>query len=348
LTLQASGGPPTAPPSRRELAARVSSRLGILRTLQRLRANHGLLVLAHHRIGNPRDSPFSADLFTATPEGLAEQVRLLSRWARIVSLDEVEALQVSRKRPREALVLLTFDDVYRDNYDHAFPILQAAGAPAVFFVPTGLIGTGYVPWWDRIAYAVKNANRESCRLRHPVELDWTGMMSAPEEATQQCLRLYKSSPALNKDELVRSLERATGAAASRSPHASDLFVSWNHLREMSDAGMTLASHTHSHRLLGHLSYQEQYEELVLSRELLARHTGVETRAVAYPVGQKGHFNADTRRALGEAGYSLGFSHYGGWNRAITDPFDIRRVRMEFHVDSELLHATVAYPPLFAA
>lgn len=343
--------PPTArprSPSRRELAARVGARLGIIRSLCRARANRGLLVLAHHRIGEARNCPYSEDLFTATAAGLAEQVRLLARWARLVSLDEVDAALSGGQRPREALVLLTFDDVYRDSYSEAFPVLRAAGAPAVFFVPTGLIETRHVPWWDRIARAIKQSAVDSCRLTYPVGTGLSGIRREPEHATLQALRIYKSEAKLDKERFVEALEAATGCAASPDTQHEELFASWRELGEMAAGGMTLASHTHTHRLLGHLSLREQREELARSRDLLRERTGVDTQAIAYPVGQRTHFNDDTRRALRETGYRFGFSHYGGWNPRIEDPFDIRRVRMELRVDAELLHAAVGCPRLFAA
>jgi hypothetical protein len=73
---------------------------------------------------------------------------------------------------------------------------------------------------------------------------------------------------------------------------------------------------------------------------------VETRAVAYPVGAAEHFNGDTRAALAELGYRLGFSHYGGWNAAPADPYDIRRVRMDRTVSREQVAAGVALPAVF--
>jgi len=307
-----------------------------------------LLVLAHHRIGAPDDCAFSEDLFTATPGELAEQVRLLARWSRFTTLGEVQSELAGGRRPSRPLVLLTFDDVYRDNFTHAFPILREAGVPAVFFVPTGLIETQHVPWWDRIAYAVRHSRVDSCRLAHPQGMVLERIQADPMSATLRLLRLYKSNAGLDKSGLVEALEAATGAAAHKRTAPTELFASWPELRDMAAGGMTLASHTHTHRLLGHLPYREQYEELERSKSLLRRNAGVDTTAVAYPVGQRTHFNDDTRRALRELGYRLGFSHYGGWNPRIDDPFDVRRVRMERRVDTELLYAAVGYPPLFAA
>jgi peptidoglycan/xylan/chitin deacetylase (PgdA/CDA1 family) len=262
-------------------------------------------------------------------------------------LDEVTSNYLDGRAPSAPLVLLTFDDVYRDNYTEALPILRQAGASGIFFVPTGLIEQRHVPWWDRVAFAVKHAQADTCRLSYPEDVELVDLRRDPRRAMVQVLRLYKREADLDKERLVRAVEEAAGASALDDLQRSELFASWSELREMAVAGMTLASHTHTHRLLGHLPYSEQRDELARSQAVLREHTGVATKAMAYPVGQRGHFNSDTRRALQELGYRVAFSHYGGWNRAITDPYDIRRVRMDTSVDTELLHAAVSLPRLFA-
>lgn len=335
-------------PARRELVARAASRLGLLRILRQLRANRGLLVLAYHRVGDPHHCPYNEELYSVTTPGLADHVRLIQRWARIASLQELTENYLDGRAPGEPLVQLTFDDVYRDNFTIALPILKQAGVPATFFVPTGLIEQRHVPWWDRIAFAVKHSQVDRCQLGYPETMELTGLRSNPRRAMIQVIRLYKRDANLDKERLVTALEQAIGVSALDDPRRGELFASWSELREMMAAGMTLASHTHTHRLLGHLPYSEQREELERSREVLRQQTGVATTSVAYPVGMRSHFNADTRRALDELGYRAGFSHYGGWNRAIDDPHDIRRVRMDLSVDSELLHAAVSLPRLFAA
>lgn len=58
----------------------------------------------------------------------------------VISLDDcLEALQGQKKFSRHAVVL-TFDDGYRNFYDHAFPILRKYNFPATVFVVSSLIG----------------------------------------------------------------------------------------------------------------------------------------------------------------------------------------------------------------
>ena len=78
-------------------------------------------------------------------------------------LEELVARMSRNAVPRNALVV-TLDDGYRDNLTHAAPVLSRYGLPATVFLATGFIGTGDVPWFDRVALAFKTART---RLRAP-------------------------------------------------------------------------------------------------------------------------------------------------------------------------------------
>ena len=60
----------------------------------------------------------------------------------VVSLERaLGALRGEADLPRGAVVL-TFDDGFRDNHDHALPVLRSFGFPASFFVPSALLESG--------------------------------------------------------------------------------------------------------------------------------------------------------------------------------------------------------------
>jgi peptidoglycan/xylan/chitin deacetylase (PgdA/CDA1 family) len=105
-----------------------------------LRAVNGdartLRVLMYHKVndveGNRMSMPTS--LFD-------EQMAQLNELGySVVDLDAVLAHYADGAPLPDASVLITFDDGYRDNLEHAAPILMKYGYPAVQFVPLGYIG----------------------------------------------------------------------------------------------------------------------------------------------------------------------------------------------------------------
>src|SRR5947207_3272621 len=132
-------------PAMRGRVARALTAGSLGRLFQRLGAWRGVLVMNHHRIGDPESSPFDRSLFSSTADSFDGQVRFLAREADVIVPSELEeALKSGRGRH----VMLTFDDGYRDNYEIAFPILRSHGVRACFFVATGFLDDGGLAWWD--------------------------------------------------------------------------------------------------------------------------------------------------------------------------------------------------------
>lgn len=59
----------------------------------------------------------------------------------VVGLDE--AMARAGDPDADRLYVLTFDDGYRDVYDHAFPLLRSAGVPFLVYVTTGPVEAGH-------------------------------------------------------------------------------------------------------------------------------------------------------------------------------------------------------------
>ena len=77
------------------------------------------------------------------------------------------------------------------------------------------------------------------------------------------------------------------------------YCSWDELRGMRDAGMSLQSHTHSHPFLSQLDSNEVRLELVRSREELDDHLGQRTTTLALPGGDvPRHWRAADYRSAG--------------------------------------------------
>jgi peptidoglycan/xylan/chitin deacetylase (PgdA/CDA1 family) len=101
-------------------------------------------VLLFHRVTD--DIP--EDGLTVSKQRFRAIVRNLRRLYRPMSLtgllDHMEHGQIWPART----VVVTFDDGYRDNYEHAAPILAESAVPATFFVTADAIGSECVMSWD--------------------------------------------------------------------------------------------------------------------------------------------------------------------------------------------------------
>jgi len=117
--------------NKRELLRRTLSATGGLRALESLPVWNGLLVLNYHRIGVPDNPLLDEALFSATQDDFDQHVKMLKDGFDVIGLSElpdaIRDLQSTRRRPWQSsrFAMITFDDGYRDNFEIAFPVLQA-------------------------------------------------------------------------------------------------------------------------------------------------------------------------------------------------------------------------------
>jgi peptidoglycan/xylan/chitin deacetylase (PgdA/CDA1 family) len=308
---------------KRELLARVCTRAGFTRALEAMPQRRTLIVLNYHRVGNADETPFDSGVFSATAEQFDSQIAYFKRRFHMATLEEVFAM-LDGDAPRGTSVLITFDDGYLDNYTVAFPILRAHGVQAVFFLPTAFIGTGRLPWWDMIAYIIKKSVKKRIHLAYPEPaiFDLTG--EGGKRTSMQILQLFTQPAVKDPERFIADLERVCEVSRPKGT-AERCFLDWDEARDMQQNGMAFGSHTHSHEILTKLSPELQREEARHSRQILEFELNRCVDILAYPVGLKHCFSADTVSALKQTGYRAAFSFYGGSNRpGRIQPFDIRR------------------------
>ena len=145
--------------------------------------------------------------------------------------------------PGEGAVCLTFDDGWRGNYLHAYPVLQEYGLKATFFIATDLIGKPF-------------------------------------------------------------------------------YMTWGDIKEMAASGMSIQSHTVTHRPLGVMGEKEIQFEFLESKKCIEKQVGREVKHLSLPHGSK---NGLTWPIAKEVGYEsictseIGFQTWeskGPWLRRI--------------------------------
>jgi peptidoglycan/xylan/chitin deacetylase (PgdA/CDA1 family) len=310
----------------RRRAVATLSRLPLERALALLGRWRGVLVLNHHRIGDPAHSPWDRSLWSATAERLDRQLRTLARHAEVIGPEELE--HAVRAAPARR-VLLTFDDGYRDNHALALPLLRAHRLTATFFIASGFLDEPRVAWWDEIAWIVRHAARAGAGRGGPA--DPVGARIAALVAR------YKRLPAGQGERFLDELAAALRSPRRRAREGDAQWMTWDMVRELRAAGMSIGGHTVTHPVLAPLSRARQREEIAGCARRLHEELGEPMRWFAYPVGGRGTFTPATRALLRESGVELAFSFYGGFAApARFDPLDVPRVHVDARVGARLV------------
>ncbi len=326
-----------------QLVARLIDRLGGAH-VEKLAGWSGVLALNYHRIGDAIGSPFDHELYSATREAFAEQMAFLARHFDVVAPEELAGLAAA---PKGRHVLVTFDDGYRDNFELAFPVLRALGVRATFFVTTGFLDDRVLAWWDEIAWMVRRSPRGRVPAGGWLEAELSTAPAHQLATIHALLRRYKSLPSARCADFVAWLGEATGSGRCPQSAAAETWMTWDMVREMRAAGMSIGGHTIHHPVLSQLRPEEQTAEIVGTGARLQAELGERMRWFAYPVGGREAFDRHTRHALQEAGVELAFSYYGGHGSPDAwDRFDIPRVAIERWHDGPRFRATVCLPSLY--
>ncbi len=205
-------------------------------------------VLAYHRVG------FTTSDLTVSLQRFKNDLQQLKAdgYTSITLDDFLRFIDDRNVELPEKPVLITFDDGYRDNYEHAFPILQQFGMVGSFFIITG-------------------------------------MMGQEERVTE------------------------------------------SQVKEMAAGGMSIGSHTVSHRALAELGAEEAGRELKISKETLEDLIGSEIKAIAYP---RGSYTAETIDIGKACGYAAGFTVKEGTCIKHSPDFELNRIPV-FRFDGSL-------------
>jgi peptidoglycan/xylan/chitin deacetylase (PgdA/CDA1 family) len=233
-----------------------------------------------------------------------------------------------------------------DNYATAFPILISQNVKASFFIATGFIDNPQVPWWDEIAWMVRTSTRSAVEIPGylPYRVEFDGLDR--ERAVRTLLRTYFAVPTGQTSKFLEAVAETTGTGrpSSDAVDPRSIWMTWDMVREMHAAGMTIGGHTVSHPILSRLSREEQLEEVAGCELRLRREIGAPMRTFAYPYGFRGTFNVDSRECLRDRGVVTAFSYYGGFRQLSKwDNYDIPRIAVEQSTTFEEFRAVVMFP-----
>jgi peptidoglycan/xylan/chitin deacetylase (PgdA/CDA1 family) len=259
---------------------------GAHRVLRPILAGVGTIFMLHH-VRPARDDMFQPNRhLEITPDFLREvlsHVRALG--VDIVSMDEAHRRMRERDFARR-FACFTFDDGYRDNRDHALPVMRAQNAPFTVYVASDFAdGKGRL-WWVALERVIAKANvieiaRDGAALR----------IDASDPATKQQAfnQIHDWLRTLPND---KEVQRAVGELCARhgiddAATPRELCMSWPELRSFAgDPLVTIGAHTVSHCNLARDSEADAMREMRVSRERIESQLQKSALHFAYPYGDK--------------------------------------------------------------
>lgn len=298
---------------------------GRLRRLEAARRG-ALTILCYHRVlPEARKRAYFIPDLAVTPEAFAGHCAALRDRFEVLPLSEAHDRWRTGAHAGKPLAAITFDDGYRDNFVHARPVLESLGLRATFFVVTGLIGSGRLPWYDHLGHAAAalsvagEAAALEAHLGGPARAALRGHAPGADYARALVEHAKALSPEARTALLADAEQLLPGPPADPS---LDHLMDEAQLRALHAAGHEIGSHTHTHPILPQLEAAALRAELVQSRDAIAAAVGEAPRAFCYP---NGDFNDAVADAVAAAGYALATTTAQGVNAPGAEPLRLARV-----------------------
>lgn len=259
---------------------------GAHHVLRPILAGVGTIFMLHH-VRPVRDDMFQPNRhLEITPAFLREvlaHVRALD--VDIVSMDEARRRMSERDFARR-FACFTFDDGYRDNRDHALPVMREHNAPLTVYVATDFAdGTGRL-WWVALERVIARADSiEIMRDGAAVRIEARDA-AAKQEAFNQVHEWLRTLP--NDADVQREVSALCARhGIDDAAIARELCMSWDELRAFAaDPLVTIGAHTISHCNLAGESEAGAQRQMHDSRSRIENELQKPALHFAYPYGDK--------------------------------------------------------------
>jgi len=308
-------------------AKNVLHRSGVIRWVRMFPGGNAPVVrmLSFHSVG-PASADYCTPEIRVGPRAFERQIAFLTRHYRVISLDEAISSWSTGQSLSGNAVVITFDDGYLDNHTYAVPILLKYGATATFFVVSAA-ATGRESFWvgqlQRTLMTVTDI-RPVLREFGLSERDYGDSRRSRQEVVDLISAQINRGGHAGRAELLGRVFAALGLDA-RALDSRSYMLTPQRIREMSDAGMTIGSHTATHSILTSLDERAALAELKDSKAELEAIVERPVVHFAYPNGPGVVNWSETAASLARsAGYKSACTSIRGMASADTDPFLLPR------------------------
>jgi peptidoglycan/xylan/chitin deacetylase (PgdA/CDA1 family) len=218
---------------------------------------------------------------------------LRGRKYEFISLDELHQRLVAGKKYKSnrKFVCITFDDGYRNNYEHAFPVLKKHKIPFAIYLISGCPDGSTLPSSIYLDEWIRNNDRIEFRLKGEYfYFEATTMASKA--------RLLGEVDALLRKQLSNSDFKFFFEANGIS--TSGFGLSWSEVKELSeDPNVTIGAHTMTHPSLPKLaSIEEVRAEILGSKTRIEEMIGKPVEHFSYPYGHAGNREFEVAKSCG--------------------------------------------------
>lgn len=260
-----------------------------------------VLVLMYHGIV-PDNCPIDAWTFVKESE-FRKQMDILAQYYDVVPINRIKEVEFPTSGRNKPTAIITFDDGYKNNYTHAFPILKEYGFPATVFVCSGLINKKDIFWYDKVIYSIQRTSCEHIDIGNKRFSFKAADTSKRWDRIQELLTYLKTKNKEERTEIVEALVNFLHAEEDQQEYF--ILLSFEEIHELQKSDLvTIGAHTTTHEILTGVSIE--FAERIIADTVndTKRLFGENEIYFSYP---NGDYNRDIFRILHSHSIELAFT-----------------------------------------
>lgn len=251
-------------------------------------------------------------------------INYITKHYKVVLLEELVMNDALKKE--QNLVTISFDDGYKDNIEHAAPILKKYSCKASFYIVTDCIEHNSLTWTHILEHSFQYTQIPELKLEFdflPVQLH-TRLLPTKSDRVAYAKKLipFLKTIAHEKREQVLETVKKTFTDCT----LPKLMMNWDDIAKLNADGFFVGSHSVSHHMLGTMSDETQIKfELERSRQVILERLGYAPATISFPINS---YNENTIRLSKEAGYTAGLAvHQRMYDPESDNDFEIPRIEL---------------------
>jgi peptidoglycan/xylan/chitin deacetylase (PgdA/CDA1 family) len=261
-------------------------RTGAHHLLRPIFAGVGAIFMLHH-VRPGRDAEFQPNRhLEVEPSFLRKMLaHLRARDVDIITMDELHQRLDARDFSRR-FACFTLDDGYRDNRDHALPVLREFDAPCIVYAVSDFAAGKGRLWWVALERLVAGADAIEVEM-HGRTTRLQARTAAQKEAAFDLLHDWlRALP--NEHDVAREMsDLCARHGVDEAAISGELCMSWDELKSFAaDPLVTIGAHTLTHSNLAKQSEEVALRELATSRADIEAAIGRKVEHLAYPYGDR--------------------------------------------------------------
>ncbi len=298
----------------------------------------------YHRIAEPDLDPWD---LSVSPDHFAEQLAVIKKYFYPLSMQEFLGYLQRGRVPNRSIVV-TFDDGYVDNLQHAKPLLERSDVPATIFLITDSISNEQNFWWDELEWVVLQPGTLPDRLelrlnghRYEWQLGTARHYTQQDRQQDRRRRPWAALPGTRLAFFYLIWQRLLEVSDSDRREALDVIRAWtktsngirrgdralsnDEVKALGEGGLIeLGAHTRTHPSLRVLSPSRQMEEIAGSKDQLENIIGRPVISFSYPHGE---YSFETTELVEKAGFRSACTTRFNCVLPGADPFQLPRFQI---------------------